>query len=102
MQYELGEPVAERTLSAVTGDGVRHPVTLRVGRPRRNGPDGEWYCPVQIVGIGDEAVRPVFGTDAYQALELCFCRLRTELAAAVREDGVHLVWSDDLDSWEPG
>jgi hypothetical protein len=94
--YELGETVAERTIAAVTGDGVRHPVTIRVGKPCRGGPGGQWYCPTQIVGIGDEAVRATYGVDGYQALQLSFVRLRAEIADSAREDGVDLVWSDDL------
>jgi hypothetical protein len=94
--YAMGEIVAERTVAVVTGDGVRHPVTIRVGRPRPSAPARSgWYCPIQIIGMGDEAVRATFGADSYQALQLSFERLRAELTSSAREEGVQLVWSDD-------
>lgn len=43
-------------------------VELRIGAPREMEQDA--YCPVQIVGIGDEKVRPIFGVDTVQALQL--------------------------------
>ena len=42
-------------------------VELRIGTPR-DLEGGDAYCPVQLVGVGDEKVRPVFGVDRVQAL----------------------------------
>ena len=43
-------------------------VELRIGTPREM--DQDAYCPVQLVGVGDEKVRPIFGVDTVQALQL--------------------------------
>jgi hypothetical protein len=43
-------------------------VELRIGTPREMEQDA--YCPVQLVGVGDEKVRPIFGADTVQALQL--------------------------------
>jgi hypothetical protein len=43
-------------------------VELRIGTPREM--DQDAYCPVQLVGVGDEKVRPIFGVDTIQALQL--------------------------------
>ena len=43
-------------------------VELRIGTPREV--DQDAYCPVQLVGLGDEKVRPIFGVDTVQALQL--------------------------------
>jgi hypothetical protein len=41
---------------------------LRIGEPQTF--DKDAFCPVQLVGIGDEKVRPIFGVDRVQALQL--------------------------------
>jgi hypothetical protein len=46
----------------------RATVELRIGTPREM--DRDAYCPVQLVGLGDEKVRPIFGVDTVQALQL--------------------------------
>jgi hypothetical protein len=43
-------------------------IELRIGAPRTT--DQDAYCPVQLVGLGDEKVRPIFGVDTVQALQL--------------------------------
>lgn len=43
-------------------------VELRIGTPREM--DQKASCPVQLVGMGDERVRPIFGIDTIQALQL--------------------------------
>jgi hypothetical protein len=42
---------------------------VRIGTPRPL-EDQDAYCPVQLVGIGDEKVRPISGVDTVQALQL--------------------------------
>ena len=34
--------------------------------------DRNAYCPVQLVGIGDERVKPIWGVDRVQALQMVF------------------------------
>jgi hypothetical protein len=93
MTYELGEIMAERQLEAVTTDGARTRVTVRFGRPRPDelSANGDWCCPHQIVGLGEEGVGASFGVDSLQALLLSVYKVRLKLderaaAAAVRLD----------------
>jgi hypothetical protein len=60
--------IAERTLTA-TIDDKSFDVFVRFGKPMPH-PKGDWACPFQITGIGDEKVRHAFGIDAVQALQL--------------------------------
>jgi hypothetical protein len=92
--YELGEVVAERELDCSTADGVRVPVTIRVGTPRPDplSTNGDWCCPHQISGLGDGAVEASFGVDSLQALLLSVFGLRVKLAARADEAGVSLDW----------
>lgn len=62
----LGRVIATRRF-AVRGQ-PRKTAELRIGEPRTFAPDA--YCPVQLVGVGDEEVRPIFGVDRVQALQL--------------------------------
>jgi uncharacterized protein DUF6968 len=84
--FELGEPLASRTLRFQTNSGRPIDVTVTVGRPVPD-PDAryeDWLCPYQLRGVGDGAVRAVFGVDAMQALILALHTLPTELRALVR------------------
>lgn len=94
VRYELGEVVAERRLTCVTREGTRPAVVIRVGAPR---PDplssgGDWCCPHQILGLGEEAVEAAFGVDSLQALLLSVYALRLKLVARAEAASVELDW----------
>ncbi|MFD1152276.1 DUF6968 family protein [Saccharothrix hoggarensis] len=91
---ELGEVVASRRVECVAPDGTRTSVLIRIGAPR---PDplsdhGDWCCPHQILGLGDEAVGASFGVDSLQALLLSVYGVRLKLAARAEEASVTLDW----------
>ncbi|MFD0202143.1 MULTISPECIES: DUF6968 family protein [Saccharothrix] len=92
--YELGAVVAERRVEAVAGDGARTPVVIRIGTPHPDplSPNGDWCCPHQVVGLGDEAVGASFGVDSLQALLLSVYRVRLTLAARAAEASLDLDW----------
>jgi hypothetical protein len=92
--YELGEVMAERQLEAVAEDGARTPVTIRFGKPR---PDvlsttGDWCCPHQILGLGEEGVGASFGVDSLQALLLSVYKVRLKLDQRAQAASVRLEW----------
>jgi hypothetical protein len=62
----LGRVIATRRFRLHRRPGTT--VELRIGTPREM--DQDAYCPVQLVGLGDEKVRPIFGVDTVQALQL--------------------------------
>ncbi|MDP4505203.1 DUF6968 family protein [Nonomuraea turcica] len=99
MTYELGDVVAERQLEAVAEDGARTPVTVRIGRPRpdRLSSHGDWRCPHQIAGLGEERAGAAFGVDSLQALLLSVHKLRLELARRAQDARVRLDWLDQPD-----
>src|ERR1035441_6334435 len=72
------DAIAERTLTA-TIDNKSFDILVRFGKPLLH-PKGDWACPYQIAGIGDEKVRLAFGIDAVQALQLAM------LAAGARSE----------------
>lgn len=90
---ELGDVIAERELE-VGGAGR---AVVRIGRPT---PDptrgGDWRCPFQIIGLGDEAVHEAFGVDAVQALQLCLQMIDIHLAEQRRAHEITWLGSDDL------
>lgn len=92
--YELGDVVAERRLECVAGDGSRTVVVIRFGSPHPDplSANGDWCCPHQIVGLGEEGVGASFGVDSLQALLLSVYRVRLELAARARAASVDLDW----------
>ncbi|MBE1492584.1 DUF6968 family protein [Plantactinospora soyae] len=93
MSYQLGEIVAERQVDAVAEEGSRTPVVLRIGKPLPDVlPGGDWYCPHQILGLGDEAVQASFGVDSLQALLLSVYGLQLKLAERAETASVRLDW----------
>jgi hypothetical protein len=92
--HELGEVVAERQVECVAADGTRSSVTIRVGTPRPDplSTSGDWCCPHQITGLGDEAVGASFGVDSLQSLLLSVYGVRVKLAARATEAEVALDW----------
>lgn len=87
---ELGEIVAERQIEGVAPDGSRFDVVIRFGAPRPDplSSNGDWECPHQIVGLGDDTVRAAFGVDSLQSLLLSVYAVRIKLA----ESGHTLDW----------
>ncbi|HEX6344695.1 DUF6968 family protein [Umezawaea sp.] len=92
--YELGAVIAERDLESTAENGARGTVTIRVGTPHPDplSSNGDWCCPHQILGLGDDAVGASFGVDSLQALLLSVFGLRVELAARAERAGVSLDW----------
>ena len=58
-------------------------VRFRLGRPVR-GPH-DWYCPFEVVGLGERRVEAAHGADSVQALLLALAKLRVVLAALALE-----------------
>jgi hypothetical protein len=87
---DLGVVVAERQIEGRAPDGSPFEVVVRFGAPRPDplSSNGDWQCPHQIVGLGDEAVSAAYGVDSLQALLLSVYAVRIKLA----ESGATLDW----------
>lgn len=85
----LGDVIAVRDLSITDGQGKSSKVQVLVGLPRRFPDSVNYYCPFQIVGLGDEEIRYAAGVDAIQALQLvtpmigAILRYRSEQVAGI-------------------
>lgn len=77
----LGRVIATRRLSKIHNGGE---VVVLIGEPKEYPGGGDYYCPYQITGLEDAAIRHAGGIDSIQALEL-----------ALRMIGVDLYTSDD-------
>jgi hypothetical protein len=86
--FALGKRVASRELRFRTRSGNLVDVTVLVGEAVADStaPNGTWFCPFQIVGIGHELVRAIFGIDGFQALVLALHMIPTELRSIAREE----------------
>lgn len=88
----LGDVIAERELE-VEGTGR---AIVRIGRPTADPREGgDWRCPFQIIGLGDEAVHEAFGVDAVQALQLCLQMIDIHLGEQRKK--YDLIWLDGED-----
>jgi len=66
---DADQVIAERRLNLVAEDGQIREALVRLGAPKRVS-DDEYSCTFQIVGLGDDKPRPIYGSDAFHALEL--------------------------------
>lgn len=87
---DVGVQIAIRELQA---NGRK--ITVVIGKPEMF-PDGvNFYCPYQIVGIGNERVRYSGGVDAVQALQLAMKMIGAELYTSQEAQSKQLSWVDD-------
>src|ERR1700761_4580454 len=89
---DMGDIIATRILSKKDEPGLKIVVKMGKPRPLPNGIGSDYYCPIQITGIGREKVMPVAGVDAFQAIELAFKILGAQLAALNNEYHGQLGW----------
>lgn len=73
-------------------------VVLRLGKPQRS-PEStefeEYYCPFQLIGVGDERVRYAAGVDAFQAIELALGLIGGLMGRMGEEHKGRLRWDYD-------
>jgi hypothetical protein len=86
----VGEVIATRTLVLERDGEPPAAATVLLGKPQADG--GDYYCPYQIKGAGDEKVRSAYGIDAFQALQLALSILGVELEVLNKELGRRLRW----------
>lgn len=67
----VGEVIAERTLILERRIRRKKKIFVRLGKPRVF-PTGhaDYFCPFQIVGLGEDKIRFAAGVDAFQAIQL--------------------------------
>lgn len=84
-RLEPDQVVAERDLVFEPLECGQPPVTVRfrLGRPTRSGV--EWFCPFEVIGLGDTRVEAAYGADSVQALLLALAKLRVVLGALALE-----------------
>ncbi len=72
-EASLGLVIAHRTYWR-----GRQRVVAKIGQPQK-AEDGHWFCPYQIVGLGNDKVRRAPGVDSFQALQLVMQAVRAHL-----------------------
>ena len=63
-----------------------------IGKPEKFPDADDYYCPYQIVGVGNERVRYAGGIDAVQALELTLKMIGTDLYTSGEAQSGALSW----------
>jgi hypothetical protein len=66
----IGQLFATRTLKLTDNNSTRV-VMIEIGKPLKFSDGEDYYCPYQIIGLGDEKVNWCGGIDEVQALLLC-------------------------------
>ncbi len=98
MPTEIGSAIAERLLHCDDPDEGHRVIRVLLGAPQQSKePPSDWYCPWQIVGLGDEKVRAAYGVDAIQALQLVMRMIGAKLHAQTAH-GVRLWWLEESSS----
>ncbi|HEV8456272.1 MAG TPA: hypothetical protein VGQ69_12890 [Gemmatimonadales bacterium] len=97
------EVIARRELAALSRDGERRSVEVRLGKPVPSGRQGgEWACPMQIVGLGPERIKEAFGVDSVQAIQLALRLATIDLHSLASSNAVRLEWLGGEIGFWPG
>jgi hypothetical protein len=92
----VGEAIATRRLQFLGEPGREVLISLGRPRPSPDSPEsGEYFCPFQITGAGDERVRYAAGVDGFQALELALKLIGSVLYRLNSQAGGRLRWEFD-------
>jgi hypothetical protein len=72
-------------------------ITVLIGKPRlspksKRFPNPDYYCPYQIVGVGDQKTRYAAGVDAVQALQLVFTAIGIDIQLLNKRRSSPLKW----------
>ena len=91
----IGEVIAERRLSVAGNPSVN--IVVRMGKPQPlpEALGNDQFCPIQIIGVGDERVRYAAGIDAFQAIQLGMRSIAVNLLVIKRDYGLDLRWEGD-------
>ncbi|MGC5028489.1 DUF6968 family protein [Micromonospora sp. DT229] len=91
---ELDEVVAERRIAVTDPDGATSELVVRLGKPHPDpsSRNGDWCCPFQVEGVGEDSVQTAFGVDSLQALLLAAYRVRLLLAEHAEQTSARLDW----------
>jgi hypothetical protein len=99
--FKLNKVYVERDFESQDIDGNVGSVKLRIGKPQLlehlEQEAKMWCCLRQIVGIGDEKVRPGYGVDAIQALWLSLQMAEAELKTFGKHESRTLTWLSGAD-----
>jgi hypothetical protein len=94
---QLGEIFIERVFEIHDMAEKVSGVILRIGKPQEIQPN-HWYCPFQILGIGDEVVKAAFGVDSLKAMMIAIKMASIFLEDFARHEDKRITWlnRDDL------
>jgi len=93
----IGEVIAERVLRRSVNNAEPQDVVVRLGKPRPY-PDGSGYfCPFEIIGLGEPKIWFGAGLDAFQSLRLVLRHISALLHAYKRDRSLDLFWEEPGD-----
>ncbi|MCA9429461.1 MAG: hypothetical protein KC940_03025, partial [Candidatus Omnitrophica bacterium] len=96
---EIGTIIAERQFTL--SDNPDRIITARMGMPKVFSDNGDYCCPIQVLGAGNDRVLEVGGVDAVQAIDLALKALGARLWSMQKESGGKIVWLDE-GNWDLG
>ena len=98
MVYPINNIIIERTLTNRDPKGKPLKVQVLIGQPnkRKNIKTNleDWYCPYQILGIGDNTTAVTFGMDSIQALYHTMMIIGERLKLKDSQGEYLLTWND--------
>lgn len=90
---DLGDVVTNRSLSII-GDAVKT-IEIKIGKPQKLEDHSDYYCPYQIIGMGNDRIKYAIGIDGIQALQLTLSRIGTDLYTSEEGKKGNLRWIGD-------
>ena len=88
----IGDEIGLRVLDCRDGAGNSSPVRVVLGRPEVLPGSTSFYCPFQILGLGNSSPKYAVGVDSIQAITLAFRMIAVELEVRQSETNARLSW----------
>jgi hypothetical protein len=93
----LEETIAERRLTLISNSGELREIVVRIGKPVRSPNHAEFACACQIVGLGADSVKRIYGFDAFQSLQLTLRFISDMLNHYRQETEGRIYWQEPGD-----
>ena len=92
----IGEVIATRRLCLVDDPGRE--ILVKIGKPQLS-KHNDYFCAIQVTGIGEERVYGIYGVDSVQALELGMRAIGSELQRLNTQHQGRIEWGGAPKGW---
>jgi hypothetical protein len=92
---DIGEIIATRQLHFTADDNTERTISVLVGKPQPSPDASGYFCPFQVVGVGNQLTQAAQGCDSMHALQSALILIGANLNHLNDQLGRRLNWEGD-------